>query len=209
MRVVPLPALVTLPDRVDAVALTFDDGFANVMTEAVPLLEERGITATLFVVPAHVGGSNDWARRSSGIPALPLLGWADLGRLRDKGFDVGSHTRRHRRLSRCSGAELADEIEGAREDILVALGTRPVAFAYPYGDVDPRAAVVVERLHDFGCTTVLRPLGIDDVPTRLPRLDAHYFRGPALRQSWGTGRFRRWITRRRVLRAAAERLRWP
>src|SRR5262249_16377676 len=58
----------SLPER--AVALTFDDGFANVHEEAAPLLAERGLTATVFCVAGHLGGRSDWPSQPPSAPRL-------------------------------------------------------------------------------------------------------------------------------------------
>ena len=48
-----------LPDR--AVWITFDDGHSSVVDRALPLLRDRGMTATLFVCPGLVdGGEPPW-----------------------------------------------------------------------------------------------------------------------------------------------------
>ena len=48
-----------LPDH--AVALTFDDGFADFATVAFPELQGRGWPATVFVPTGCVGGVDSWA----------------------------------------------------------------------------------------------------------------------------------------------------
>ena len=63
VRVVSVPELRALSDTTNAAALTFDDGFANFATEAMPLLHERGLPATLFIVTDHVGSDNRCKRQ--------------------------------------------------------------------------------------------------------------------------------------------------
>jgi peptidoglycan/xylan/chitin deacetylase (PgdA/CDA1 family) len=64
----------TLP--ANAVAVTFDDGYADNLEAALPLLERHGIPATIFVLSGFVGGSAEtwWDRLEQtvfGAPALP------------------------------------------------------------------------------------------------------------------------------------------
>jgi len=201
VRVVPLDELRDLPDSLPAVALTFDDGIDNLLTEGLPILEDLGWLATVFVVTRKVGGNNSWRGGSrSGVPTLPLLDWDSLGSLGARGWGIGSHSRHHPRLTRVNDAELEAELEGAAEDITAALGVRPRWFAYPYGSVDSRVIARASRIYEGACTTDLRPLGPGDHPMRLPRLDATYLSGPVRRRGWGPG-LRRYLGYRRFLRA--------
>jgi peptidoglycan/xylan/chitin deacetylase (PgdA/CDA1 family) len=68
-----------LPAR--AVAVTFDDGYRDNVTLAVPVLERLGLPATFFLVPGLLSGTIDawwetlgWALASTGEPAVSLDG---------------------------------------------------------------------------------------------------------------------------------------
>jgi peptidoglycan/xylan/chitin deacetylase (PgdA/CDA1 family) len=201
VAVVPLAEIAAAPDGRDAVAITFDDGFASFASDAWPLLREAGLPATLFVATRRVGASNAWGGRDqAGIPTLPLLGWEELGRLSSEGLDIGSHSRTHPRLSRVGAAELADELAGSAEDLARELGTRPASFCYPYGDHDRRVEGVARKLYARACTTELRALAAGDDPLRLPRLDAYYLRDPGRLEDWGSRAFRARIWLRGVAR---------
>jgi peptidoglycan/xylan/chitin deacetylase (PgdA/CDA1 family) len=190
VRVVPLDELPRLPADADAVALTFDDGFANFASLAAPLLLDHGLPVTLFVVTECVGSTNAWGGRSaSNIPTLPLLDWDSLGRLAERGVTLGAHGRHHRRLATATAAEIADEVCGSAADLEARTGVRPTAFAYPYGSANAAAAMCVRDSYGWGCTTELRPLGTADRPALLPRIDAYYLRAPGRLESWGTARF--------------------
>lgn len=191
VRVLPLDELVAADDAVDAVALTFDDGFENFATDAAPALREASLPATVFVVPEQVGATNDWGGTTvPGIPSLPLMGWETLGRLAAEGVTMGAHTRRHRDLTRVRGAALEDEVAGCVERIAAELGARPTTFAYPYGAVDATAATVVRDVFALACTTELRLLRPTEDRALLPRLDMFYFRDPRQLEAWGSAAFR-------------------
>ena len=184
-----LERLVAEPDQ-PGIALTFDDGFENFASVAWPLLKERGLPATLFVVTDQVGRDNRWGgATTSGIPVLPLLDWDSLGRLQSDGLSVGAHTRRHARLTALSDAELTDDWAGAADVIAERLGYRPDSLAYPFGVVDDRVAQAAATHYALACTTAYRPLRRTDDRTRLPRLDAWYFRVGGTLESWGSPSF--------------------
>ncbi len=205
VRVVRLEELGALPPETDAVALTFDDGFANFGVEAAPILQDHGLPATLFVVTDHVGRTNAWnGREEAGVPVLPLLDWGALCRLTELGgVTLGGHTRRHPHLPALRGALLLEEIAGAAERLRAETGASPRTFAYPYGDRNGEVVRVVADYYQLACTTDLRMLDPVEDPMRLPRLDAYYFREPGQLEKWGTSSFR---LRLRV-RAEARRVR--
>jgi peptidoglycan/xylan/chitin deacetylase (PgdA/CDA1 family) len=207
VKVVTIDALMESAPEMDAVAVTFDDGFANIEDEACARLLGHGLSATIFVVTDHVGRTNSWpARPAPGIPILPLLDWPALERLASRGLRVGAHSRTHRDLVGVDGALLEDEIAGSAETITQTLGQRPDVFAYPYGRIDAAAAGLVGRYYKWGCGTVLSWLGADNDPARLPRIDAYYLRSPGRLDQFGSATFRCWLRARGAARWARERV---
>ncbi|MEO8075570.1 MAG: polysaccharide deacetylase family protein [Acidobacteriota bacterium] len=192
----------------DTVALTFDDGYVNVAQEAMPLLVELGLPATIFVPTAFVGKSSEWARQDRHrTPELPLLDWDSLGAMSAQGMTIASHTRTHRRLTQLSRDQLVDEIAGAARDIAQRLGLTADGLAYPYGAVSEPVVRAAAGVHRWACTTSFGELRTDPA-FALPRLDMWYFEQPGRFERWGTPWFRRWVRRRHRLRrtrAAVER----
>lgn len=185
----------------DAVAITFDDGFANFAEHAAPILREHGLPSTVFVVSRRVGRSNAWRGGDEpGIPTLPLLDWDVLGHLAEDGVTIGGHTRTHRRLDRLGASEMADEVVGGRDELATRLGAVPRCFAYPYGAVSEAARACVSRAYEVGVTTQLRALSSNDAGELLPRLDAYYLRGAKDLDGWGSVRFRAYLRLRAAIR---------
>lgn len=200
--VVGLAELLALPAGADAVALTFDDGFASTAELAAPLLREHGLPATVYVVTEHVGGTNAWGGVADPrVPTLPLAGWDALGRMAEAGITLGAHTRRHPHLTRLSPGALADELGGGQEALAARTGVRADSIAYPYGDVDPAVEAAAGRWFRLGVTTALRWLGEAERPLALPRLDMFYLRDPGQLEAWDTGWFRARVRLRERLRA--------
>lgn len=107
-----------LPEK--PVVLTFDDGYTDAYTVAAPLLSERALTGTFFLV--------------SGFMDQPgYLTWAQAAALRDAGMEIGNHSATHPDLSALPSAALSAEIEGAFATFESVLGVRPTSFAYPLG----------------------------------------------------------------------------
>jgi peptidoglycan/xylan/chitin deacetylase (PgdA/CDA1 family) len=120
-----------------SVVLTFDDGCRCFQDHALPELQARGMTATLFVVSRELGGTNRWDHEA-GERTEELLGSGDLHRLATAGIEIGSHGRHHRDLTACTEEELRDELQGSRADLEAMLDVPVRTFCYPYGHVDDR-----------------------------------------------------------------------
>jgi peptidoglycan/xylan/chitin deacetylase (PgdA/CDA1 family) len=201
VRVTTVDDLLRLPDAVDAVAITFDDGFRNFGEVAAPRLAAHGLSSTVFVVSDHVGRTNAWGGvLDARIPELPLLSWGELEQLAQGGVTIGGHTRRHGSLSRVGGQALVDEIVGGARAIEDRIGCAPPGFAYPYGAVTDDAAALVAATFSWGCTTELRRVAAREDHARLPRLDMYYFREPGSLEPWGTARFDYYVKLRAGIR---------
>lgn len=204
VRVLPLAELVTHDDAADdAVAITFDDGFANVR-EAVTQLRDRGLPVTLFAVTGRVGTTNEWNDQPQrGIPTLPLLSWTDLEQLTGKGLSVEAHSRSHVSFVGLSETALDAELRGCQEDLHARLGVTSTQLAYPYGEVNDAVEARARAFYRHAHTTEFRVVTNGDSATRLPRLDMYYFQEPGVLESWGTRAFARrlaWCATRRRLR---------
>jgi peptidoglycan/xylan/chitin deacetylase (PgdA/CDA1 family) len=115
------------------IAITFDDGYRNNYTHALPLLEKYNFAATIFLTTQHCGGLNNWPDQHPSIPQLEMLSWKEIKELKKYGIEVGAHTRHHPRLSELDRKEALDEILGSKTDIEAHLGRPVEVFSYPFG----------------------------------------------------------------------------
>src|ERR1700694_5544357 len=111
-----------LPSR--PVVLTFDDGYADFFTAAVPILQSHGFTATSFVISGRMG----W----SGYMSPSQVVAAD-----SMGFTIGAHTVDHVALSAQAPAHATWEMKQSKLTLEELLGHPVVGFAYPYGSFNP------------------------------------------------------------------------
>jgi len=203
VRAVTVDELLEAPDEDDCIAVTFDDGLEAFGSVAGPIMRDYGLPATVFVVTGKVGGTNSWnGETEPGIPTMPLLDWAAVGRLAEEGVGIGSHTRAHPHLNLVETARLEDEVMGSAEDIERYCGRRPLGFAYPYGRRNASSEMAVAATYSWACTTELASMARDCVRHQLPRLDAFYYRRPGQLEAWGTPAFRARIGLRRAARDA-------
>lgn len=152
------------------VGITFDDGYANVLENAVPVLEECGFLATNYFVVRQLGGSNVWDA-DEGVPPSPLMDAAGLRAWAAAGHEVGSHTLNHPDLSRISPELAVNEIRDSREALEQIAGAPVRAFCYPYGHFTAALAAVTREAGYDSATTTARGLArLDDDPYALPRV---------------------------------------
>jgi len=152
------------------VLLTFDDGYVNFYTDAVPVLNEMGFPATVFVCTDLVGRRPDWYRRDRSaimqfarglglsrkqlsefdrsmdvVSREPLMSREQILELRDRGMDIGSHTASHAFLDSLSSGQLESEVRDSREALERMLGSSVELLSYPYGTVDERVVSAAAR----------------------------------------------------------------
>jgi peptidoglycan/xylan/chitin deacetylase (PgdA/CDA1 family) len=135
------------------VGLTFDDGYENNLSIAIPILHEFGFTATIFVTTEHCGGYNIWCSRD--IPRMKLMNWNQLIDLSQQGMEIGAHTVSHPDLTKLSISESKSEIVTCKQQIEAHLCQPIVSFAYPYGIYNKAVLSLVEEAgFQFACTLI-------------------------------------------------------
>ncbi|MBS1878071.1 MAG: polysaccharide deacetylase family protein [Actinobacteria bacterium] len=123
--------------------LTFDDGFIDTFSVAAPMLAERGFTGFVFVLPRQVedGGALAWPEVAGEVRRHPevmrSMTWDMAGELAQSGWEIGSHTLTHPRLTELDDGALREELEGSRQLVEARLG-RCDTLAYPFGAWDAR-----------------------------------------------------------------------
>ncbi len=139
-------------DAGNLVGLTFDDGYEDFLSTAVPILEQLGFSATLFVVSGLLGGENSWEHRGGPRPRLKLLGLDGVREVSTRGMEIGGHTTSHPRLSGLGAQALSEEIGRDRQVLSEMLGEPVEGFCYPYGDLDAQVIRTVrEAGYDYAC----------------------------------------------------------
>lgn len=162
------------------VALTFDDGYADFVTEAWPVLRKAGYGATVFPVTGRLSSDNDWPGQPVWAPRMPMLARGQVRQLAKEGVEFGSHSVSHPRLSALSPDVIETELVLSRRAIESATEQPCRFFAYPYGDVSPAVRFQVSEQFSAAVTTEIRVADQTSDPFLLPRIDATYFSPAAL-----------------------------
>jgi peptidoglycan/xylan/chitin deacetylase (PgdA/CDA1 family) len=132
-------------DRRPRIALTFDDGTRDFLTDALPVLSRLGLPATLYVSPARVGEEG-------------FLCWDDLRAVSAGGIRLGSHGLDHQSLGRISPGEVWTQVRESRRMLEERLHVTVTSLAYPYGTVRDFSEVVKKNVSMAGyrsaCTSI-------------------------------------------------------
>lgn len=118
--------------RKNSVCLTFDDGYLSFYDEVFPILIERSIPATLFVITDYVGRTNDWDI-TFGVNQRRHLDWEKLREMSEAGLEIGSHSCTHRDLTRLNKVQRRAELEGSKSALEDHLGRGVTSLALPFG----------------------------------------------------------------------------
>lgn len=126
-------------------AVTFDDAYRSVGDLAAPILARLGVPGSVYVPtdwadreePMRWRGIDQWIGGAYEDELLPMS-WDGLERLRDAGWEVGSHTCSHPHLTELDDHALQHELSASKAACESALGQECATLAYPYGDVDDR-----------------------------------------------------------------------
>jgi len=144
-------------------SLTFDDGQYSVYHRALPLLESKGVTATVYVVPTWIDGG--W-----------YMTWANLDSLQSRGWDIGSHSLTHKNLTQVDSATLHYELSQSRA-VLQAHGFAAKHFSVPFGACS-WAVIDAARLYYESCR------GWKGLNPRLENTDPYLLKWDVTAEAW-------------------------
>jgi peptidoglycan/xylan/chitin deacetylase (PgdA/CDA1 family) len=166
------------------VCVTFDDAYASVLREALPVLDALGLRGTVFAPTAFIGstepmtwpGIDNWLSTSH-RPELIPMGWDDLALLCEHGWEVGSHTCTHPRLTQLDDEKLDRELRESKRTLETRLGVECTSLAYPYGDCDDRVVEAAGRA-GYRAAAALPTRFVAATALAWPRVGIYHADGP-------------------------------
>ena len=151
-KVVPLSSIVDgvkgqqpLTDK--TVAITFDDAYIDVLTQAKPILDKFNFPYTIFVNPQLIDENKSY-----------VMTWDELKALAKRGALIANHSAKHDYLHlKQDGESQSQWLKRVREDILFSekrikeeVGHNVKLLAYPYGEFNRPLQSLVKELGFIG-----------------------------------------------------------
>lgn len=161
------------------VCVTFDDGYLDNYTNAVPILLKHRIPGAFFVATGFIGTGRAFphdVRR--GNQAIPMMTWQQLRAMRDEGFLIGSHTVNHIDCAAEPEDVVRHELARSRDDLRHALGLESIVLGYPYGGRRHMTPERLELVRQAGYVACLSAYGGSNIgavdPFNLLRRGIHW-----------------------------------
>lgn len=151
------------------VLLTFDDGYADNYTHAMPILQKYGFPATMFMSPGTIGDGY-------------YVSWEQAKEMKEAGWDIQPHGMTHPHLPKLGAEAQEQEIADARKLIEEHLGVTADVYCYPYGEYNRDTLKILEKL-GFRYAFTIRQ-GKTDASQPGFELKRIFVNGEASLQSW-------------------------
>lgn len=150
-----------------SVAITFDDGYADLHDVVLPELQTRSMVATAFVTTSYVDG------RSEGRPDHERwASWEQIAALGESGvFEIGTHSHDHLELDMIGLDAASEQVQRCRDRLRAETGIEATSFAYPYGYTTPQLSAALASFGYRAACVVKHALSsADDDPFELARV---------------------------------------
>ena len=116
------------------VAITFDDGYDDIVDNALSELAKRNMPSTVFIITDLLGQKRNWEHRGGEDTSdVSLMSPDRLRQLPADLVHIGSHTMTHAYLPKLEPAKLQEELTGSRGKLEKLLHRKITTFALPYG----------------------------------------------------------------------------
>lgn len=135
-----------------SVLLTFDDGYEDNFSVALPLLRERNMKAIVFPIAHWVGKENQWENFNQAI--TKTMDWNKLHEWKAAGLEIGSHTLTHPFLTQCDEEKIVHEIKMSKAILEEKLNDKVEFFCYPYGFFNQNIVDIVKKAGYKGAVAI-------------------------------------------------------
>lgn len=128
------------------VGITFDDAFASIFENALPVLTKYRLPASIFVPTSNLGKHPNWALEKNSPDAEEIImNEEQIKHLDRAGYEILSHTVSHPHLTKLDDVRLKAELDESKQTLERIVGHNVPGISYPYGDCDTRTCDAAGR----------------------------------------------------------------
>ena len=137
------------------VAITFDDGYLDNYSYAVPILRMFNYDATIFLASGYISDPRRDSRYRMGNPEAVMLNWSEIREMEGQGISFGAHTHSHCDLTEVCIGQAKSEICMSKEVIEREIDAPVDLFCYPKGMFDETVQEIVREAGYLGACSVI------------------------------------------------------
>ena len=135
------------------IIITFDDGYKDVLVNALPILKKYDFKATCFFVTNLIGQDNSWDINKKNFSKKETMNFNDINNWISSGMHIGSHSHNHLDLTKISEKNLLNELEFSKKILEDKFNTTNDIFCYPYGKVNQNVYALTKKIYNKAVTT--------------------------------------------------------
>ena len=136
------------------VNITFDDAFSCLKTNALSILKDNNVSATIFVITKYIGKNYHWDYYKTS-DNCKHLSWEQISEISDWGFEIGSHSHSHKDIKSMNSKQIKFEFDYSKKLLEDKLGKEIHYFSYPFGRFDRRISNMCKDSGYSGAVTMV------------------------------------------------------
>ena len=141
------------PNKRNQIIITFDDGYKDILINALPVLKSHNFKATCFIVTNHIGKNNQWDEKKEKFSIKNIMSNNDIKKWFDSGMSVESHSHNHFDLTKLSNIDIIKELEISKKYFKDNFGIETNVFCYPFGKVNKNVYDLTKKIYKYAVTT--------------------------------------------------------
>ena len=135
------------------IIITFDDGYKDVLLNALPILKKYDFKATCFFVTNLIGKDNSWDINKKNFSKKETMNFNDINNWISSGMHIGSHSHNHLDLTKISEKKLLNELDFSKKILEDKFDIVSDIFCYPYGKVNQNVYYLTKKIYNKAVTT--------------------------------------------------------
>ena len=160
------------PNKKNQIIITFDDGYKDILINALPILKRNNFKATCFFVTNQIGKNNHWDKQKENFKNKNIMSHEDIRIWFNSGMSVQSHSHNHLDLTKLSNIDIIKELEISKKFFKDKLDIEAEVFCYPFGKVNKNVYEFTKKIYKNSVTTNRSRYNINKHnPFLIPRID--------------------------------------